>query len=62
MTALQSQRAAIEESRRADFDKLLVSEFKQATDSVAMQLKNALPDPTDDQLLIVAGKWYNQMK
>ena len=60
--ALNDQRAAIEESRQADFDRLLVSEFKQATDSVAMQLKNALPDPTDDQLLIVAGKWYNQMK
>ena len=62
MTALQNQRTAIEESRRADFDKLLINEFKQATDSVAMQLKTALPDPTDDQLLIVAGKWYNQMK
>lgn len=56
------QRAAIEQSRQADYDRLLVNEFKQATDSVAMQLKNALPDPTDDQLLIVAGKWYNQMK
>ncbi len=62
MKAMESQRAAIEESRRADYDKLLVSEFKQATDSVAMQLKTTLPDPTEDQLLIVAGKWYNQMK
>lgn len=62
MKALESQREAIEESRRADFDKLLVSEFKQATDSVALQLKTALPDPTEDQLLIMAGKWYNQMK
>ncbi|MCR5037958.1 MAG: serine/threonine protein kinase [Bacteroidales bacterium] len=62
MKALESQREAIEESRRADFDKLLVSEFKQATDSVALQLKTALPDPTEDQLLIMAGKWYNQIK
>ena len=62
MRVLDDQRAAIEQSRLADFDRLLVSEFKQATDSVAMQLKSALPDPTDDQLLIVAGKWYNQMK
>ena len=62
MKAMESQRAAIEESRRADFDKLLVNEFKQATDSVAMQLKTTLPDPSEDQLLIMAGKWYNQMK
>ena len=62
LTAIENQRSAIEDSRRADFDRLLVNEFKQATDSVAMQLKTALPDPTDDQLLIVAGKWYDQMK
>lgn len=58
----EQQRAAIEKSRQADYDRLLVSEFRQATDSVAMQLKTALPDPTDDQLLIVAGKWYSQTK
>ena len=62
ITTLESQRAAIENHRRADFDRLLVNEFKQATDSIAMQLKTALPDPTEEQLLIVAGKWYNQMK
>ncbi len=60
--ALTEQRNSIEASRRADFDRLLVSEFRQATDSVAIQLKTALPDPTDDQLLIVAGKWYSQTK
>lgn len=60
--ALMEQRNGIEASRRADFDRLLVSEFRQATDSVAMQLKTALTDPTDDQLLIVAGKWYSQTK
>ena len=62
LKALERQRLAIEENRRANFDELLVSEFKQATDSVAMQLKATLPDPTQDQLLIMAGKWYNQMK
>lgn len=58
----EQERAAIEKSRQADYDRLLVNEFKQATDSVAMQLKNTLPDPTDEQLLIWADKWYNQMK
>ena len=62
LKALNSQRNSIEASRRADFDRILVQEFKQATDSVAMQLKTILHDPTDDQLLIVAGKWYEQMK
>ena len=62
MKALSEQRNGIEKSRRADFDQLLIDEFKQATDSVAMQLKSALSDPTQDQLLIVADKWYNQMK
>ena len=58
----EQQRAAIEKSRQADYDRLLVDAFKQATDSVAMQLKTVLRNPTDDQLLIVAGKWYDQMK
>ena len=58
----EQQRAAIEKSRQADYDRLLVNAFKQATDSVAMQLKTVLRNPTDDQLLIVAGKWYDQMK
>lgn len=62
MKTLNDQRNAIIESRRADFDRLLVEEFKLATDSVAIRLKSALPNPTDDQLLIVADKWYNQMK
>ena len=62
MKAMESQRAAIEESRQADFDRLLVNEFKQASDSVAVQLRSSLRNPTDDQLLIMAGKWYNQMK
>lgn len=62
MKAMENQRAAIEESRQADFDRLLVNEFKQASDSVAVQLRSSLRNPTDDQLLIMAGKWYNQMK
>lgn len=62
LKALGDQRKSIEESRRSDFDRILVQDFKQATDSVALQLKTVLRDPTDDQLLIIAGKWYNQVK
>lgn len=62
LNVLAEQRKSIEESRRKDFDHLLVNEFKQATDSVAMQMKAKLPNPTDDQLLIIADKWYNQIK
>ena len=62
LKVLSEQRKRIEESRRKDFDRLLVMEFKQATDSVAMQMKSKLYNPTDDQLLIIADKWYNQMK
>ncbi len=62
LNVLSEQRKSIEESRRKDFDKLVVNEFKQATDSVAMQMKSKLSNPTDDQLLILADKWYNQMK
>ena len=58
----EQERSAIEKSRQADYDRLLVDEFKQATDSVAVQLRSSLRNPTDDQLLIVAGKWYNLMK
>ena len=62
LKALGDQRKSIEESRRSDFDRILVQDFKQATDSVALQLKTVLRDPTDDQLLIIAEKWYNQVK
>ena len=57
---LKSQKSQIETSRRAEFDRLLLKEFKQATDSVAMQMKEAVPDATDEQLLREANRWYSQ--
>ena len=62
MSLLQKERIQIEESRKADFDRILLNEFKQATDSVAMQLKGALREPTDEQLLREADKWLSQRK
>lgn len=60
MNLLKRQKSQIEESRRADYDRILLDEFKQATDSIAMQLKSALPDATDEQLLLEADKWLGQ--
>jgi len=59
---LQQQRQGILASRKADFDRLLLDEFKTSTDSIAIQMRTALIEPTDDQLLIEAVKWYNQTK
>ena len=60
ISLLKSQKSQIEASRRADFDRLLLNEFKQATDSVSMQMKQAVPDATDEQLLREANRWYSQ--
>ena len=62
MNLLKREKSQIEESRRADFDRILLNEFKQATDSVAMQLTNARSEPTDEQLLREADKWLSQRK
>jgi serine/threonine protein kinase len=62
LQALKEQRNAIESSRKKDFNRILLGEFKNANDSLALVLKTPLVDPTDEQLLIEAQKWYNQMK
>lgn len=62
MNLLKREKSQIEESRRADFDRILLNEFKQATDSVAMQLKSTLSEATDEQLLREADKWLSQRK
>lgn len=57
--ALENQRHAIEQSRQHDFDALLITEFRQATDSIASQLK-AGATPSDSLMLTVAKQWYQQ--
>ena len=57
--ALENQRQAIEQSRQHDFDALLITEFRQATDSIASQLK-AGATPSDSLMLTVAKQWYQQ--
>ena len=60
LQALQQQREGIAKSRQADFDRLLLDEFKTTTDSIANQMRSALTDPTEEILLIEAKKWYGQ--
>jgi serine/threonine protein kinase len=57
--ALEHQRQAIEQSRQHDFDALLITEFRQATDSIASQLK-AGTTPSDSLMLTIAKQWYQQ--
>ena len=62
LQVMERQRVGIERSREADFEQLLLSEFKSTNDSLAVKMRSALVDPTDDQLLIEAGKWYELSK
>ena len=57
---LNQQRVGIEKSRQSDFDKLLLNEFKSTNDSIAVLMRSALVEPTDDMLLDEARKWYGQ--
>ena len=52
------QRKGIEESRQADFDQLLLNEFRSTSDSLAVVRRSALVEPTDAELLTEARKWF----
>ena len=58
--ALEAERAGIEAGRKADFDRLLLNEFKNTDDSTAFQMRTALGGTTDSVLLIEARKWLKQ--
>ena len=60
MQVLQQQREGIAKSRQADYDRLLLDEFKTTTDSIAIKMRSALTDPTEEMLLNEARKWYGQ--
>ena len=60
LQALQQEREGIVRSRQADFDRLLLDEFKTTTDSIATKMRSALVEPTDEMLLDEAKKWYGQ--
>ena len=60
LQALQQEREGISKSRQADFDRLLLDEFRTTTDSIAIKMRSALVEPTDEMLLNEAKKWYGQ--
>lgn len=60
MTALQAQKSAINESRQHDFDALLMTEFRQATDSVAVQMKAEVTEPSDSLMFDLANRWFQK--
>ena len=60
MQTIENQRVGIERRRQADFDQLLLDEFKNSTDSIAMEMRTALEEPTEARLLEEAKKWYGQ--
>lgn len=62
MQLLSQQSEGLVNSRKADFDRLLLNEFKTSTDSLAQQMRMSLSDTTCEQLLIEANKWYNLTK
>ncbi|MBP5573275.1 MAG: protein kinase [Bacteroidales bacterium] len=60
VSAFAQQKQAIAESRQHDFDALLMTEFRQATDSVAMQLKANLVEPSDSLMRVLANRWFEK--
>lgn len=62
LQALDLQKNRIEERRKADFNTLLLNEFKTSQDSLAVVLKSNLEEPTDSVLFIEASKWFEQRK
>ena len=57
---IENQKQAIIESRQHDFDALLMTEFRQATDSVAVKMKADAPDSTDSLMFAMAHLWYQK--
>lgn len=60
MQVIQQQRAGIEKSRQADFDRLLLDEFTTTPDTIAEMMRSALTEPTNEMLLNEAKRWYGQ--
>ena len=60
MAALNDQKQAIAESRQHDFDALLMTAFRQATDSIAASLKANAGETTDSLMFVLARQWYDK--
>ena len=62
VAAFAQQKQAIAESRQHDFDALLMTEFRQATDSVAVELKANLVQPSDSLMFVLANRWFEKKR
>lgn len=62
IAAFAQQKQAIAESRQHDFDALLMTEFRQATDSVALSLKANLVEPSDSLMFVLANRWFEKKR
>ncbi|MBR4391063.1 MAG: serine/threonine protein kinase [Bacteroidales bacterium] len=60
MQAFETQKQAIAQSRQHDFEALLMTEFRQAADSVAVQLKANVTDPSDSLMFVLANQWFQK--
>lgn len=60
LMTIESQKQAVLQSRQHDFDALLMTEFRQATDSIASSLKASAVAPSDSLMLDLARQWYQQ--
>ena len=58
--ALEKQKQAIVTSRQHDYDALLMTEFRQATDSIAVKMRTSVPEPSDSLMLVLANQWYQK--
>lgn len=60
LEVLGEQKLRIESHRQADFETLLLSTFKNAQDSLAVQMKSVMPEQNDSLLMIEAFKWFGK--
>ena len=60
LEVLEKQSAGIRKSRQADFERMLLIEFKTTNDSIATLMRSIVVEPTDSILLDVAKQWLEQ--
>lgn len=58
--AMEKQKQAIVTSRQHDYDALLMTEFRQATDSIAVKMRTNVAEPSDSTMLVLARQWYQK--
>ena len=58
--AFEQQKQAIVNSRQHDYDALLMTEFRQAKDSIAVAMRTNSTSLSDSLMLIQANQWYQK--